>query len=212
MQLILVDLDQKVCKAFQSYFADLPNITVVHDRFENVEAYDCLVSPANSFGIMDGGIDAAITQFFGKQLMQRVQKILREDWGCEQPVGTSIIVETTHPKHPYLAHTPTMRVPMTIVKTDHVYNAMRAMLHAVDNFNKTADHPIETILCPGLGTATGGVPAEEAARQMALAYKNFLNPPQHIEWVAMLKRQEEIRFGDYYGFTSQKMDGDLLNR
>ncbi|MEM9954413.1 MAG: macro domain-containing protein [Chloroflexota bacterium] len=211
MQLILVDIYDEVCKAFETYFADLPNVTVFHGKFQDVETYDCMVSPANSFGIMDGGIDAAITQFFGEQLMQRVQRRLRDEWGCEQPVGTSIIVKTMHPEHPYLAHTPTMRVPMTIVKTDIVYNAMWAMLHAVNNFNKTAEKPIETILCPGLGTATGGMPPEEAARQMALAYKNFLNPPSVIEWDAMLRRQREIRFGGYYGFTQEKMDGDKFD-
>lgn len=208
MHLILVDIDKKVTDAFKTYFADLPNVTVFHGKFQNVETYDCMVSPANSFGIMDGGIDAHITSYFGVQLMQRVQERLRDEWSGEQPVGTSIIVKTQHPQHPYLAHTPTMRVPMTIVKTDIVYNAMWAMLHAVKHFNKTAETPIETILCPGLGTATGGMPAEEAARQMALAYKNFVQPLENITWDKALRRQREVRFGGYYAFNNEKMDGD----
>ncbi|MEL6307547.1 MAG: macro domain-containing protein [Chloroflexota bacterium] len=208
MHLILVDIDKKVTDAFETYFADLPNVTVFHGKFQNVEAYDCMVSPANSFGIMDGGIDAHITNYFGVRLMQRVQERLRDEWSGEQPVGTSIIVETQHPQHPYLAHTPTMRVPMTIVKTDIVYNAMWAMLHAIKHFNKTAEIPIETVLCPGLGTATGGMPAEEAARQMALAYKNFVQPLENITWDKALSRQREVRFGGYYAFNNEKMDGD----
>lgn len=33
-----------------------------------------MVSAANSFGLMDGGVDGAITMFFGDQLQKRVQK------------------------------------------------------------------------------------------------------------------------------------------
>jgi O-acetyl-ADP-ribose deacetylase (regulator of RNase III) len=47
------------------------------------------VNPANSFGMMDGGIDAAITAFFGIQLMERVQQRILDDFLGEQSVGTS---------------------------------------------------------------------------------------------------------------------------
>ena len=35
-----------------------------------------------------------------------------------------MIVETGHTSHPYLAHTPTMQVPLNIRNTQNVYNAM----------------------------------------------------------------------------------------
>jgi O-acetyl-ADP-ribose deacetylase (regulator of RNase III) len=85
-------------------------------------------------------------------------------------VGTSIIVATGHPQHPWLAHTPTMRVPMPIVGTDIPYIAMWAMLLAVRQHNRHCDRQITTIACPGLGTGIGRIPPTEAARQMALAY------------------------------------------
>ncbi len=59
-----------------------------------------MVSAANSFGLMDGGVDAAITTFFGSQLQARVQNhILREYLG-EQPVGSAFVIETGHNYHP----------------------------------------------------------------------------------------------------------------
>jgi O-acetyl-ADP-ribose deacetylase (regulator of RNase III) len=200
MHLILVDPATDLCAAWQKYFVDLPNVEIVAGKFERLTVFDCLVSPANSFGIMDGGVDAAITRFFGEQLMQRVQKRILTEFRGEQPVGTSIIVPTTHPKHPYLAHTPTMRYPMSLLRTDAVYVAMWAMLNAVANFNATAAQPIAAIACPGLGTGTGAVPALEGARQMALAYRNFLNPPTTINWHYATQRQDDVRFGGYYGF------------
>jgi O-acetyl-ADP-ribose deacetylase (regulator of RNase III) len=156
-----------------------------------------MVSAANSFGLMDGGVDLAITRFFGVQLMERVQAhILREYLG-EQPVGTSFIVETHHPKHPFLAHTPTMRVPMAITGTDNVYVAMRAMLLAVRQHNTCSSDTIRKVACPGLGTATGRVPPKEAARQMALAYQSYLRPLTTVDWPTAQARHAAIgRGGD----------------
>jgi O-acetyl-ADP-ribose deacetylase (regulator of RNase III) len=172
-----------------------PEVDVFHGRFEQVATYDCLVSPANSFGLMDGGVDLAISQFFGPALQARVQHIVLTQYTGEQPVGTSFLVETHHPEHPFVAHTPTMRVPMSIAATDHVYLAMKALLEAVRAFNQQGDR-IQTVLCPGLGTATGRMPVEEAARQMALAYHYYKHPPQAISWPYAAARNRRIVAGD----------------
>jgi O-acetyl-ADP-ribose deacetylase (regulator of RNase III) len=183
LHLILVDPKSELCDAFHAAFKDLPNVEIVHGRFEKLKKFDCMVSAANSFGLMDGGVDAAITNYFGAQLMRRVQERIVAEYLGEQPVGTSIIVETNHADHPFIAHTPTMRVPMDIAMTDNVYVAMWAMLVAVYQHNlRDADKPINIVACPGLGTATGKVPYHQAAQQMAVAYKNFLNPPRNIGW------------------------------
>ena len=34
---------------------------------------------------------------------------------------------------------------------------------------------------------------DEAARQMALAYRNFLNPPKKISWAFASQRQVDVR-------------------
>src|SRR5262245_21185070 len=129
-----------MCIAWRAYFDELPDIEIVKRSFASLPQFDCMVSAANSFGIMDGGVDLAIIDYFGVGLMKRVQEIIKEDFLGEQPVGTSVIVETGNEKHPYIAHTPTMRVPMNISQTDNVYLAMWSMLLAVRIFNRTADH------------------------------------------------------------------------
>jgi O-acetyl-ADP-ribose deacetylase (regulator of RNase III) len=195
MKLILVDLVPALCEEWRKHFDTLPNVEVVNNYFESLPEFDCMVSAANSFGLMDGGVDEAIVRFFGSELMHRVQMRIIDEYLGEQPVGTAMIVETHHPKHPYIAHTPTMRVPLSIAKTDHPYNAMWAMLLAVRAHNQMAERKINIVACPGLGTFTGRVPFSEAARQMALAYKNFLKPPNSINWHYADYRQSEIRFG-----------------
>ena len=192
IKLILVAPNASLYKAFRASFSHLPDVEVMNNYFEWLTEFDCLVSPANSFGMMDGGMDAAITRYFGVSLERRVQKRILEEYLGEQPVGTSLIIKTGHPKHPYLAHTPTMRVPMTIQGTDIPYIAMRAMLLAVRHHNKHSNHPIKRVACPGLGTGIGQVPYSEAARQMALAYDSFLYPPKFINCFVAASRQLQI--------------------
>lgn len=58
-----------------------------------------MVSAANSFGLMDGGIDKCITDFFGDQLPKRVREYIIGEYGGCQPIGTSFIIETQGEKY-----------------------------------------------------------------------------------------------------------------
>ena len=200
MKLILADINPAMCRMWEKHFANLPDVSIHQGYFEDIPQFDCMVSAANSFGLMDGGVDMAISRFFGWDLQTRVQTRIILEWYGEQPVGTSMIVETKHLKHPFIAHTPTMRVPTPIGRTDYPYVAMWAMLCAVANHNKTADHKINTVVCPGLGTGVGAVPVTSAARQMGLAYKNFLTPPIQIDWRYADQRQNALGLGGDLGF------------
>ncbi|MBA3533018.1 MAG: macro domain-containing protein [Ardenticatenales bacterium] len=195
LRLILVDPNYKMCAAWREVFDSFPNVEVVRGYFEELPEFDCMVSAANSFGLMDGGVDAAIIRFFGARLQVWVQTHILEEYLGEQPVGTSFIIETANPEHPFIAHTPTMRVPMEISRRDNVYLAMWAMLLAVRRHNRVSAERINIVACPGLGTGTGHVPVREAARQMSLAYTHFLNPPSQITWDLAHERQ----FGVLYG-------------
>lgn len=191
-QLILTAPNPSLFAAFQEHFSRFSDVLIIGEPFEWISTFDCLVSPANSFGMMDGGMDAAITRFFGLSLERRVQQRIIEDYLGEQPVGTSFIIETKHPKHPFLAHTPTMRVPMSINGTDVPYSAMWAMLLAIRQHDRTNPQKIRSVVCPGFGTGIGGVAYSEAARQMAIAYDHYLYPPKIINTFVAASRQLQI--------------------
>jgi O-acetyl-ADP-ribose deacetylase (regulator of RNase III) len=181
-RLILCDVNEALCKCWSELFSRgfKGHVHIVNSGFEQVlplGSIDCIVSPGNSFGLMDGGIDQKIIEFFGPELQAKVQRAILGDYFGQQPVGTSLVVETGHSLCPYLAHTPTMRVPASIVGTDNIYNAMRAMLIAVSRVAA-----VKTVLCPGLGTLTGKVSPEEAARQMYVAYCNTSAVPSALTW------------------------------
>ena len=202
-KLILVDLEAKLCQEFEKAFKGVEGVEVVNGRFEDVE-FDCIVSAANSFGLMDGGVDGAITGYFGKQMMDRVQEHIIKEYHGEQPVGTSFIIrgneEWNDGKNKYVAHTPTMRVPMNIRQTENVYHAMKAMLVAVYRWNsdvrrglKTLGvNGINTVACTGLGTFCGDVPFRKAAKDMKMAYDNVINKPTHIDWDFANLRNKQI--------------------
>ncbi|MCU7297600.1 phage tail protein, partial [Escherichia albertii] len=61
IKLILSAPVHEMAEAFKRVFANADNVDVVEKTFEAIPEFDCMVSAANSFGLMDGGVDAAIT-------------------------------------------------------------------------------------------------------------------------------------------------------
>ncbi|MBM4070944.1 MAG: phage tail protein [Planctomycetes bacterium] len=176
----LVHPDEAMCDAFRERFAGLPNVRVIQGRFEDLEPHDCFVTAGNAFGLMTAGIDAAVVRRFGDSLMAKVQQQIMDRFFGEQPVGTAFVVRTDDPRLPFLVHAPTMRVPGNIEGTDKVYAATWAALLAIQSHNQTDDRRLQVVAFPAMGTGFGGVPFCEAARQMAVAYRHFLQPPHRL--------------------------------
>ncbi|UFX47508.1 macro domain-containing protein [Bradyrhizobium sp. 41S5] len=180
----LRDVDADVVKAWEKYFKGIDNVRISQgDIFET--SADAIVSPANSFGYMDGGIDLVYLRRFGWELQTRLQAHLRDEHDGELPVGQATIVETFDTAIPYLVSAPTMRVPMNVSNTTNAYLAFRAAIRAVKLRNlETPGDDIRTVLCPGLCTAIGRMPPDLSARQMAAAFEacvlnQFVGPSGH---------------------------------
>lgn len=192
-RLILVDLLAPLCSAWRESFPAHPEVRIVQGRFEDLAEYDCIVAPGNSHGIMDGGVDAAIRERF-PAVEQRVQERIREQFHGYQPVGTSIIVPTDDPAHHWVAHTPTMRIPMPLTGglVANVHSAMWAMLCAIRRHNREHPGAIRTVACTGLGTFHGRVPPARAARMMALAYVDHRRDPTPNDWASARQREADL--------------------
>lgn len=195
-KLILCDFAEELCEEWKIAFAQFPEVEIKFGIFEHTD-FDCINSPANSFGLMDGGIDEAITMYFGEQMMDRVQNMIIDKYAGEQPVGTSEIVRGSadgDERVRYVAHTPTMIIPESIDKNDNVYMAMKAMLLAVENHNKLDNvTKIKTLVCSGLGTGAGRVPFKQAAIDMAKAYQAFKVRPKKLNWAFANIRYQYIK-------------------
>lgn len=136
----------------------------------------------------------------GTELMDRVQKRILDEYLGDQPVGTCFIEPTGTADYPYIAHAPTMRMPGPIAGTDAVYRAAWAALLAVYRHNAnvrsgtTSDSQIHTLAFPALGTGFGEVSHSESARQMAAAYRWYLNPPHRLDWDEAIARHRAVAF------------------
>ena len=182
----LRDLGRPLVEAWRREFTDVPSVTVscgdiFSTKLGQVETgdpidvrADAIVSPANSFGFMDGGIDAVYTHQFGEQLQQRLQALIVEHHGGELPVGLAAIVATNNTAIPWCISAPTMRIPQPVADTVNAYLAFRAALRAVLAHNASGLAPITSVLCPGLGTAIGAMPVRRCARQMRVAWDRVL--------------------------------------
>ena len=151
---------------WKQQFAESGDVDVVMDdfaHFMDTHKVQCVVSPANSYGYMDGGYDAAITGYFGNQLEKEVQKYILENFYGEQPVGTSFTIDIPGTDQK-LIHTPTMRMPSKIREPEIVYQCMRTtLMEAIKN-------NVESIVIPAFGGATGMVPYRTIAKLMKMGF------------------------------------------
>lgn len=154
-----------------------------------------LVSPANSFGWMTGGLDLGIWKAYAPavDITARVQAAIAEAAGGELPVGQALVVPTPEGPFAHLICAPTMRGPRPVRHSLNAYLAFRAVLVAVRAWN--AAHPDDTcpaVYCPGLATGVGRMPAPRAARQMRAAWNQVMVPgPVPPLWQALA---QELRW------------------
>lgn len=206
LEIHLRDLSAELIAAWEDAFASVPGILISQGDIFSTQpgplpnnapidiAADAVVSPANSFGFMDGGIDAIYTHQFGFGLESRLQALLLAEHGGELPVGSAVVVETGSEEIPWCISAPTMRVPEPVPESVNAYLAFRAALRAVVAHNAAGRRPILRVLCPGLATRTGHMPVRRCAAQMRAAWDNVLGegPPPQPSWRSVARLQERL--------------------
>ena len=165
MEIILLDNKREMCDAWEKYFGECEGVKIVCEflEFASLDDVDCYVSPANSYGLMDGGYDKALTMLFEVELQRRVQDYIISNLYGEQQVGSSIIVDIPG-EEKKLIHTPTMRVPSRIKDPEVIYTSMRSTLICALKNN------VKKIVIPAFGGATGRLAPDVVAEEMFKAY------------------------------------------
>ncbi|APR86335.1 phage tail assembly-like protein [Minicystis rosea] len=188
---------EEMAAAFRARFQPYPAVDVVFGRWEDLPPHDCFVTAGNAYGLMSAGIDAAVVRRLGPEVQDAVQLRILNEYLGEQPVGTAFLLSTGHMHVPFLCHAPTMRIPGDITRTDNVYRATRAALLCIHHNNRASDSAIGKVVFPAFGAGFGGVAPDEVARQMAVAWKLFLEPPYPPSWDRAVERERLIcRDGD----------------
>jgi len=113
MKIFLSAVEKELVNAWKSFCRDLPNVEIYCGSILDLSV-DAIVSPANSYGFMDGGIDLLYSHRFGWHVQEKLQKIIREKHHGELLIGQAEIVETDIEQIPFIISAPTMRVPMIL--------------------------------------------------------------------------------------------------
>ncbi len=96
MKIILTSVEPNLFEAWKLFCDDLSDVEIYHGSIFDVKC-DAVVSPANSFGFMDGGIDMLYSRRFGWQVQERLQDLIQTEHHGELLVGAAEIVETDAP-------------------------------------------------------------------------------------------------------------------
>jgi len=180
LTLVLVALDAPMAEAWHALAATRPGLVVHEGSITDVDA-DAVVSPANSFGFMGGGIDAVYARWF-PGISGQVRAASGADRGHELPVGEAVIVPTGVPRPAWLVSAPTMRQPGERLPADGA--AARAAAAAVLRLWRDGALPdgrrvhdaVRTIALPGLGTGVGGLAPTVCAQQVGAALHEVFGP------------------------------------
>ena len=162
MKVYLLDINAAIVKAWNETFSGVDNVEVIHAHFESFMAnyqVDCVVSPGNSHGVMAGGYDLALSEYFGWDLTKRVQAYILENFEGQQPVGTSFIIDTGMDGI-NLIHTPSMINPSLIKDPNVVFDCTKSTLELAK------ENDVNSIVIPAFGGACGGLSPEVIANKM----------------------------------------------
>lgn len=174
LKLVLCAVSEPLAQAWDAACGERPDIVVHRGSVLDVPA-QAVVSPANSFGWMRGGVDAVYAQAF-PAVEQRVRSAVLAYHGGELPVGQALIVPTGIAAPEWLISAPTMRSPGERLPPDtvHPYLAARAVFRLWLEGSLEHGDPVRTavstIALPGMGTGVGGVSPHTCAHQVIAAW------------------------------------------
>ncbi|MCT4351534.1 macro domain-containing protein [Streptomyces sp. Je 1-79] len=173
LKVVLTDINSAVVEAWRAAFADTPGIEIRKGSILD-EQVDAWVSPTNSRGRMDGGVDAVVKRHLGAGIQLRVQRAIRDRFAGSLPVGSAVCVPSGAANPRFLISTPTMESSSQNVReTLNVALACAAAFQAIHQQNAAVPGSIESVALVGLGAQTGRVPARVCANLMWTGYTLF---------------------------------------
>ncbi len=139
---------------------------------------DVIVNPANSLGIMGGGVAGVIRRQGGEEIEKEAM--------MKSPIPVGKAVLTTAGKLPFkgVIHSPTMEQPAMRTNAEKVRLSVRAALELADK------EGFKSVAFPGMGTGVGGVNKEVAAKVMVDEIRNF--KPANLERVVLVDIDKEM--------------------
>jgi O-acetyl-ADP-ribose deacetylase (regulator of RNase III) len=152
---------------------------------------DAIVNPANSLGIMAGGVAASIGEAGGPAIEEEARAC------APVAVGAAIVTTAGELFVKAVIHAPTMEEPGMKIGVENVRRATRAALLAAARLN------YQSIALPAIGTGVGGVPYDEAARAMVDELRAHKQPMPSTVWLIVTRQDQVLPFDEALRLASQ---------
>lgn len=129
---------------------------------------DAVVNPANSLGLMGGGVALAIKRKGGDIVEEEARK------KAPIPIGRAVVTTAGKLKCRYVIHAPTVERPGGRSSRDRVYRATKAALTLANEMN------LASVALPLMGAGVGGLTPEESLNSMIAAILEFSHLPMTL--------------------------------
>ncbi|KAG2498391.1 hypothetical protein HYH03_003650 [Edaphochlamys debaryana] len=175
MRIILVDLHTGLAEAAAQ--VGWPGEVLARTNLADVQlAYtpgSAVVSPANSFGFMDGGVDLVISRIMYPGVQTVIRDMIADGPHRTHlrrpylPIGDALSVPVPGKPGVLMIAAPTMWLPQDVQTTHNAYHATYAALAAASAAGT------ETLIFPGMCTGYGKMSPAHAVSQMADAIHDW---------------------------------------
>jgi O-acetyl-ADP-ribose deacetylase (regulator of RNase III) len=191
VKLHFISLNKKWVQEMKKYFGLVPFCLVSHADIREISKEGAVfVSPANSLGYMDGGIDKVLSEVILPGCEHKVKNKIRTLniqtalGRYYLPVGSAVLIPF---ENSALISAPTMFLPHDVSKTQNAYHAFMACLMCVKKYVAlTGEKKIKSLIVTSLCCGYGKMSEEESAKQIYNAYIDFNNDrtPKEINFVS----------------------------
>jgi O-acetyl-ADP-ribose deacetylase (regulator of RNase III) len=161
---------------------------------EQLQEFNIVISPANSYGDIRGGIDMVYFKFLGRDaLQQKIKDTIRTHHDGEIHIGNYAVIPTDMASPSHLVLCPTMTVPMILPgDSRNAYLFMRAAIRSIRRLADLIPKRIGglRVLCPVPCIGVGDMNINVAAKQIRIAIDS-MNGVGIIHAINMSKKEEE---------------------
>jgi len=179
MNIKFISLNNEWVDSIKEHFKNVPLISAEKGDIKTIPTENhCFVSPANSLGFMDGGIDLVLSREIMPGIDRKVKKRIQDldiisSMGRPYlPIGS--VISVSYDVNTFLIVTPTMFLPHDVRGTQNAYWSFYAALkmwHKLCTQKNKKYNLVVTSHCCGVGKMSG----KESAEQMKRAYDDFIH-------------------------------------
>ncbi len=155
-------------------------IEIVKGDISKVEC-DAIVNPANTLGLMGGGVSLALKLRGGKE----IEREAREK--APIPLGGAVATGAGSLHAKFVIHAPTVKYPGDRSTPEIVRRAIESALRLAERLG------VECVAFPGMGTGVGGIPEDLGARILVETISRVMPELRRVRRILLVAYTDEFK-------------------